>query len=47
LREWEAEACCDNIIQERLFLLEKLKRKYGGSLEKVIETGENLVYFLH
>ena len=31
-----------NIIQERLFLLEKLKRKYGGSLEKVIETGENL-----
>lgn len=29
-------------IQERLFLLDKLKRKYGGSLEKVIETGENL-----
>lgn len=31
-----------NEIQERLFLLEKLKRKYGGSLEKVIETGERL-----
>ena len=31
-----------NTIQERLFLLEKLKRKYGGSLEKVIETGEKL-----
>lgn len=29
-------------IQERLFLLDKLKRKYGGTLEKVIETGENL-----
>jgi len=31
-----------NEIQERLFLLEKLKRKYGGTLEKVIETGEKL-----
>ena len=31
-----------NEIQERLFLLEKLKRKYGGNLEKVIETGERL-----
>lgn len=31
-----------NEIQERLFLLEKLKRKYGGSLEKVIETGIKL-----
>lgn len=31
-----------NEIQERLFLLEKLKRKYGGTIEKVIETGENL-----
>ena len=31
-----------NAIQERLFLLDKLKRKYGGSLEKVIETGEAL-----
>lgn len=29
-------------IQERLFTLDKLKRKYGGTLEKVIETGENL-----
>lgn len=31
-----------NEIQERLFLLDKLKRKYGGSIEKVIETGRNL-----
>ena len=31
-----------NAIQERLFLLDKLKRKYGGSLEKVVETGEKL-----
>ena len=31
-----------NEIQERLFLLEKLKRKYGGNLEKVIETGVKL-----
>ncbi len=31
-----------NEIQERLFLLEKLKRKYGGTIEKVIETGEKL-----
>lgn len=31
-----------NTIQERLFLLEKLKRKYGGTLEKVIETGKSL-----
>ena len=31
-----------NAIQERLFLLDKLKRKYGGTIEKVIETGENL-----
>ena len=29
-------------VQERLFLLDKLKRKYGGSLEKVVETGINL-----
>ena len=29
-------------IQERLFLLDKLKRKYGGTLEKVAETKENL-----
>ena len=31
-----------NEIQERLFLLDKLKRKYGGSLETVIETFEKL-----
>ena len=31
-----------NAIQERLFLLDKLKRKYGGNLEKVVETGEKL-----
>lgn len=31
-----------NEIQERLFLLEKLKRKYGGTLDNVIKTGENL-----
>ena len=29
-------------IQERLFTLDKLKRKYGGSIEKVIETGLSL-----
>ena len=29
-------------IQERLFVLDKLKKKYGGTLEKVIETGKNL-----
>ncbi len=31
-----------NFIQERLFLLDKLKRKYGGSLEKVMEEGSRL-----
>ena len=31
-----------NSVQERLFLLDKLKRKYGGSIEKVIETGNSL-----
>lgn len=31
-----------NEIQERLFLLDKLKRKYGGTLEKVIESGTKL-----
>jgi DNA repair protein RecN (Recombination protein N) len=31
-----------NQIQERLFLLDKLKRKYGGTLEKVMETGVKL-----
>ncbi len=29
-------------IQERLFLLDKLKRKYGGNLEEVLKTYENL-----
>lgn len=29
-------------IQERLFLLDKLKRKYGGTLENVISSGEAL-----
>lgn len=31
-----------NEIQERLFLLDKLKRKYGGSLSSVTETYEKL-----
>ncbi len=31
-----------NSIQERLFMLDKLKHKYGGTLEKVIEQGEKL-----
>ena len=31
-----------NTIQERLFLLDKLKRKYGGTLENVIKEGEKL-----
>ena len=31
-----------NIIQERIFLLDKLKRKYGGTIEKVIEMGISL-----
>ncbi len=31
-----------NEIQERLFLLDKLKRKYGGSLAEVIKTGQKL-----
>ncbi len=31
-----------NTIQERLFLLDKLKRKYGGTLENVIKEGERL-----
>ncbi len=29
-----------NEIQERLYLLDKLKRKYGGTLESVIKQGE-------
>ncbi|MBE7702914.1 MAG: DNA repair protein RecN [Cyanobacteria bacterium SIG28] len=31
-----------NLIQERLFLLDKLKRKYGGSIEKVLTSYEQL-----
>ncbi len=31
-----------NEIQERLFLLDKLKRKYGGTLEAVLETFDKL-----
>ena len=31
-----------NTIQERLFLLDKLKRKYGGTLENVKKEGEKL-----
>jgi len=31
-----------NNIQERLFILDKLKRKYGGTLENVIKEGEKL-----
>lgn len=31
-----------NSIQERLFLLDKLKRKYGGTLENVLKEGEKL-----
>jgi len=31
-----------NNIQERIFLLDKLKRKYGGTLESVLNTFDNL-----
>ena len=31
-----------NQIQERLFILDKLKRKYGGSLEEVLNTYEKI-----
>lgn len=31
-----------NLIQERIFTLDKIKRKYGGSLSEVIRTLENL-----
>lgn len=31
-----------NSIQERLFMFDKLKHKYGGTLEKVMEQGEKL-----
>ena len=46
LREYSSSLESDeeriNSIQERLFLLEKLKRKYGGTLEYVIKKGEEL-----
>lgn len=31
-----------NLVQERIFLLDKLKRKYGGTLAEVIQTYESL-----
>lgn len=31
-----------NLIQERIFLLDKLKRKYGNTLAEVVQTYENL-----
>lgn len=46
LREYSSSMECDEAkideIQERLFIFDKLKRKYGGTLAKVIETGEIL-----
>ncbi len=46
LREYSSSLDNDteriNNIQERLFLLDKLKRKYGGTLEKVLSQGEVL-----
>lgn len=46
LREYSSNLDNDeekiNSIQERLFILDKLKRKYGGTLEKVIAQGEVL-----
>lgn len=46
LREYSSALTNDeeriNTIQERLFLLDKLKRKYGGTLENVIKEGETL-----
>lgn len=46
LREYSSRLDNDeeriNTIQERLFLLDKLKRKYGGSLAKVMEQDEKL-----
>ena len=44
LREYSSSLNNDeekiNVIQERLFLLDKLKRKYGGTIENVIKEGE-------
>ena len=31
-----------NFVQERIFALDKIKRKYGSSLEEVLQTCENL-----
>ena len=46
LREYSSSLDNDeeriNSIQERLFLLDKLKRKYGGTLENVMTQGEAL-----
>ena len=46
LREYSSNLDNDeekiNSIQERLFTLDKLKRKYGGTLEKVMVQGEIL-----
>ncbi len=46
LREYSSSLDNDeeriNSIQERLFLLDKLKRKYGGTLENVMKQGEAL-----
>lgn len=46
LRDYSSSLDADteriNTVQERLFLLDKLKRKYGGNLETVIQTGEKL-----
>ena len=46
LREYSSSLGNDeeriNSIQERLFLLDKLKRKYGGTLESVMKQGEAL-----
>lgn len=46
LREYSSNLDNDeekiNSIQERLFILDKLKRKYGGTLEKVVAQGEVL-----
>lgn len=46
LREYSSSLDNDeeriNSIQERLFLLDKLKRKYGGTLESVMKQGETL-----
>lgn len=46
LREYSSNLDNDeekiNFIQERLFTLDKLKRKYGGTLEKVMAQGDIL-----